>query len=273
VGTSVVRRAFDVLGAFAGRPTRLTLSELVDHTGLPKTTVHRVAIELVELGALERRNGGYALGQRLFELGQLVARHRRLRDVALPHMQDLYGLTHETVQLAVLDGFEVLLVEIVHGHRRVSSPASRGGRMPFHCTGLGKAIVAFSAPDVVATALEQRLPPRTPRTITDRVALSVELARVRRAGVAFDRGESQRSLVCAAAPIVNGEGTAVAALSVAMGHRSLLGLNRVAPMVRRAADEISGELRRSPIGDHAGSSSRRAMPARARRNARRSPYS
>jgi DNA-binding IclR family transcriptional regulator len=79
----------------------LTLSELVACTGLPKTTVHRMALELVALGALERRNGGYALGPRLFELGQLVPRHRALRDVALPYMHDLYEVTRETVQLAV----------------------------------------------------------------------------------------------------------------------------------------------------------------------------
>jgi IclR family acetate operon transcriptional repressor len=245
--TSVIRRAFDVLGAFTGRPSRLTLSELVDHTGLPKTTVHRVALELVALGALERRNGGYALGPRLFELGLLVSRHRWLRDVALPYMQDLYGLTHETVQLAVLDGLDVQYVEIIHGHRRASS-ASRGGRMPFHCTGLGKAIVAFSPPDVVASALARRLMPRTPRTITDRALLRVELAQIRRAGVALDRGEAERGLICAAAPIVNADGTAAAAISVAMEHRSRVGLSRVAPMVKRAADAISSDLRTAVIG-------------------------
>jgi DNA-binding IclR family transcriptional regulator len=130
----------------------LTLSELVAHTGLPKTTVHRMAIELVGLGALERRNGGYALGQRLFELGQLVPRHRALRDLARPYMQDLYEATRETVQVPVPDGFDVLYVEIIHGHRRVHTPAARGGRMPFHCTGLGKAVMAFSPPDTVARA-------------------------------------------------------------------------------------------------------------------------
>jgi IclR family acetate operon transcriptional repressor len=246
--TSVIRRAFDVLGAFAGRPSRLTLSELVDHTGLPKTTVHRVALELVALGALERRNGGYALGPRLFELGQFVPRHRRLRDVALPYMHDLYNVTRATVQLAVLDGLEVLCVEIVHGHRRVSVPSSRGGRMPFHCTGLGKAIVAFSPPELVEQALARRLVRRTPRTITDREVLRLELARIRREGVAFDRGEAERRLICAAAPITRADGTALAAVSVSMEHRSRVGLSRLAPMVKRAADAISSDLRTSVIG-------------------------
>lgn len=245
--TSVVRRAFDVLEAFAGRPARLTLSELVAHTGLPKTTVHRVAVELVQLGALERRIGGYSLGPRLFELGQLVPRQRRLRDVALPYMQEVYEATRETVQLALLDRLEVLDIEIIHGHRRVSGPASRSGRMPFHCTGVGKAIVAFSPPDVVAQALARPLAPWTPRTITDRVLLRVELAQIRRDGVAFDRGESERSLVCAAAPIVKADDTALAAISVSMGDRSPLALKRVVPMVKRAADAISTDLRNSLI--------------------------
>jgi DNA-binding IclR family transcriptional regulator len=201
----------------------------------------------VELGALERRNGRYALGPRLFELGQLVSRHRRLRDVALPYMQDLYGLTRETVQLAVLDGVDVLYVEIIHGHRRVSSPAWRGGRMPFHCTGPGKAIVAFSPPDLVGSVLARPLAPRTPRTITDRARLRVELARVRREGVAFDRGESERNLVCVAAPIVKADGSALAAISVSMEHRSRVELERLAPVVKRAADAISTDLRTALI--------------------------
>jgi IclR family acetate operon transcriptional repressor len=238
-GTSVVRRAFDVLGAFEARSSRMTLSELVAHTGLPKTTVHRVALELVGLQALERRNGGYALGPRLFELGQRVPRQRRLRDAALPYMHDLLALTRETVQLAILDGLDVLLVEIIHGHRRVSSQSSIGDRMPFHCTALGKAIVAFSAPDVVARALAQPLVPRTPRTIVGAGTLRRELARVRRAGVAFDRGECERGLVCAAAPITRRDGTAIAAVSVAMSHRSPARLDRVAPAVIRAANAIS----------------------------------
>jgi IclR family acetate operon transcriptional repressor len=241
---SVVRRAFDVLGAFDARASRLTLSELVVQTGLPKTTVHRVALELVGLGALERRNGGYALGPRLFELGQRVPRHRRLRDAALPYMQDLLALSGETVQLAVLDGLEVLHVEVIHGHRRVvGAPPSRGSRLPFHCTALGKAIVAFSTADVVALALAQRLAPRTPRTITAPDALRRELARTRRAGIAFDRGECDRRLVCAAAPITRVDGTAIAAVSVSMSHRRHERLVQIAPAIVRAATAISVELR------------------------------
>jgi IclR family acetate operon transcriptional repressor len=241
--TSVVRRAFEVLGAFAGAPSRLTLSELVTCTGLPKTTVHRMTVELLALGALERRNGGYALGPLLFELGQLVPRHRELRDLAQPYMQDLYAATRETVQLAVLDAFQVVPIEIVHGHRRASS----GRRMPFHCTGEGKALVAFSRPETVAQALARPLAPRTPRTITDRATLNAELARVRSDGLAFDRGECERGLVGVAAPITSTDGTALAAVSVTMSHRSRATLASVGAVVKREAHAISRALGTSPI--------------------------
>jgi IclR family acetate operon transcriptional repressor len=263
LSTSVVQRAFAVMGAFDRRRSRLTLSELVACTGLRKTTVHRMAVELAELGALERRNGGYALGPRLFELGQLAPRHSGLRDLALPYMQDLYEATRETVQLAVLDGFEVVYVEMIHGHRRASTQATRGGRMPFHCTALGKATVAFSSRETLAQALTQPLPRLTPRTITDRAMLQYELARVRSDGVAFDRGESQRGLVCAAAPIIARDGAAVAAVSVAMSHRSRATLGGTSAAVTRAARAISRALQSSPI-----SFASRAGP---RRDSRRRP--
>jgi IclR family transcriptional regulator, acetate operon repressor len=238
-GTSVLGRAFAVLAAFDERPFRLTLAELARTTGLPKTTVHRLAAELVGLGVLERRPGGYVLGCRLFELGQLVPRQRHLRDVALPFMQDLYETTRETTQLAVMDGFEVLYVEVLYGHRRVETPTSRGARMPFHCTALGKAMLAFSPDSAIERALAMPLVARTPRTVTGPAALRDELARIRRERIAYDWGESERGLLCAAAPIVRPNGTAFAAVSVSMSHRSRLHPREVAPTIQHAATRIS----------------------------------
>lgn len=101
----------------------------------------------------------------MFELGQLVARERRLRERALAYTQDLYAITGETVQLAVLDSGEVLYIEIIGGHDRVATPSRRGGRMPLHCTALGKAPLAFSQ-DGGRAFLEARpvLAPRTAHT-------------------------------------------------------------------------------------------------------------
>ncbi|HTU31936.1 MAG TPA: IclR family transcriptional regulator [Solirubrobacteraceae bacterium] len=236
-GEGVMTRAFRLLDAFAEGAPELTLEELAARSGLPRSTTHRLAVQLAAEGALERSRRGWRLGTRMFELGQLVAREQRLRERALAHMQDLYAATGETVQLAVADGDEVLYVEIIGGHRRVKSPSRRGGRMPLHCTALGKALLAFSS-DGGRRYLDSRpaLPARTPHTITDLAALRAELHSVRARQLAFDREEAALGLRCVAAPVLDSRTrVATAALSVSMATDSPLTPAEAAPAVGTVA--------------------------------------
>src|SRR5664279_5059944 len=146
---SVLGRAAGVLSAFDLEHTELTLSELARRAALPKSTAHRMVAELVRLGLLEQTGTRLRLGLRLFELGQLVPRQSTLREAALPYMEDLREATASAVHLAVLEGVEVVYVEILRGRDRQVLPSRVGGRMPAHATGVGKAILAFSAPEVV----------------------------------------------------------------------------------------------------------------------------
>jgi DNA-binding IclR family transcriptional regulator len=244
----VIDRAFRLLDAFTPTRVELTLDELAQASGLPRSTAHRLAQQLAERGALERSRRGWRLGVRLFELGQLVAHPQRLRDLALAHMEDLYELTHATVQLAVLDGIEVLYVEILSGHRKVRTPSRRGGRMPVHCTALGKALLAFSDDGGVAIlAAAAPLAARTPRTITDPGRLTAELHEVRRTGVAFDREEASPGLTCVAAPVLSARGVARAALSVSMAAGEGHAPAEIAAAVRVAALALTRELRAHPL--------------------------
>jgi IclR family transcriptional regulator, acetate operon repressor len=241
---AVLDRAFRLLDAFRMPPQNLTLDELTARSGLPRSTAHRLAGQLEGLGALERSRRGWRLGMTLFELGQMVPRQQHLRDVALAYMEDLYEATRETVQLAVLDDGEVLYVEIIAGHRRVATPSRRGGRMPAHCTALGKAMLAFSA-DAGRGRLAQHpeLPARTSRTLTDPTLLRRELHDVRRLGLAYDRQEADDGLVCVAAPLLDHDGTARAALSVSMPAGGRIQPAQAAPAVHAAARAVSRELR------------------------------
>ena len=189
---SVLGKADALLGAFAvDDDQELGLSELARRTGLAKATVHRLATELVTLDYLERSGTRFRLGCRLFELGQRVPRPAVLREAARPFMEDLLIATHETIHLAVRDGHEVLYVEKLAGRRRVAAPSRVAGRMPLHCTATGKAILAFSPPDVQARVLESRLARRTPFTITDPRALGAELRRVAHDGLAVEMEETR----------------------------------------------------------------------------------
>jgi IclR family acetate operon transcriptional repressor len=241
---AVLDRAVRLLDAFR-TASELTLGELAERSGLARSTAPRLAGQLVRLGLLERSQRGWRLGTTLFELGQLVPRQQRLRDVALAYMEDLYEATRETVQLAVLDESEVLYVEIISGHRKVKTPSRRGGRMPAHCTALGKAMLAFSD-DVGRSWIERHSPlvARTATTLADPRQLAKELQDIRRAGLAYDREESTAGLVCVAAPLLIANGTARAAMSVSMPAGGRITPSQVAPAVRSSGRALSRELHR-----------------------------
>jgi IclR family transcriptional regulator, acetate operon repressor len=242
---SVLGKAFRVLDSFGPDTGTLTLSELARRAHLPKSTAHRIAAQLAEWGALERAEEGFRLGIRLFEWGSLVPQQRELRDAAVPFMEDLFESTHETVHLGILEGVEVMYVDKIAGHRGVSVPTSAGRRMPAYCTGLGKAILAFSPPELTDRVIESGLRPRTAHTIVVPEVLRGELARVRARGVAYDREESVLGVTCAAAPVRNQDGIATAALSVT-GRTVRLDPERVGPAVRTAALGLSRVLRAAP---------------------------
>jgi IclR family acetate operon transcriptional repressor len=238
---SVLERAFRILSSYGPADRTLTLAELTRRTGIPKATVHRLTRELLELGMLEGQHGVYRLGMRAFELGQLVPRQRDLREAALPFMQDLFEATHETVHLAVLDGTEVLYIDKISGHRRVAAGSRVGGRLPAHCTAVGKAILALSPPSAVEMVLAAGLVPRTAFSITAGSVLRKQLARAAREGVAFEREESGLGVTCAASPVEGFGRQVVAALSVS-GPVSRLQPERFAPTVRLAALALSRRL-------------------------------
>lgn len=238
---TVVGRACALLEAFTPLDSELSLAELSRRTGIAKATVHRLAGQLAAHGLAEQTPSGVRLGMQLFELGHLALRQRGLRDAALPYMNDLLEATRETVHLAVLDGAEVVYVEKLSGRRGPQLPSRVGGRMPAHCTGVGKVLLAFSPPAQVAAVFEQGLPRVTPRTVVLPGILRRELSRIRRTGVGFEREESAAGVVCVASPVLAPDGTALAAVSVA-GWSSRLDTERVATAVRTATLAISRQL-------------------------------
>lgn len=207
-------RAVELLDAFSPDAVSLSLAELTRRSGLPKPTAYRLAGQLVELGLLERGGTTYRLGLRLFELGSAVSRQRRLRDAALPVMQDLYEATHETIHLGVLDGLEVLYIDKIAGKRATSVATRTGTRKPLHCTALGKVILAHSPPALLDAVVESGLSRHSPHTITDPARLRAELANIADQGVAYDREEYSLRVTCVAAPLLDRNHRAQAAISI-----------------------------------------------------------
>ncbi|MDT0269661.1 IclR family transcriptional regulator [Streptomyces sp. DSM 44915] len=223
-----------------GGPFRLT--ELAARTGLPKATVHRLAAELMALGWLERSGPHYRLGGKLFELGSRVPRRRELREAALPFLQDLFEATRETVHLGVREGHQVVYVERIHGHDVLPLPSRIGGSLPLTCTGVGKALLAFSDAELTDEVLAGPLPRLTPHSITDPARLRTVVEQAQVAGLAYEEQEAALGVSCIAAPVFGPGGGAVAALSVAVPRASFRPA-QLAPAVRTAALGLSRVLR------------------------------
>ena len=137
--------------------------------------------------------------------------------MAYPVADRLARHSGETVHVAALDAGQVVYVDRLRGARAVEIPVSQvGATAPAHCSSVGKVLLAHLEPGEIDAILDRRgLPRFTPATITDRDALYAELHRVRRDGVAYDREEILRGLACVGAPIMDGEGSVVAAMSIA----------------------------------------------------------
>lgn len=214
---AAVDKALSILTAFGDDAhTGLGVSELARRSDLSKSTTHRILALLERNGAVERDGVAYRLGSTIRQLAQPAVSplHAVLRDLLTPHLADLYQLTQQTVHLAVLQGADVTYLNKLHGHRSIPSPERIGRTIPAYCTAVGKAMLAFD-PAGTDLAMRGRFPQWTPMTISSTAALERELSEVRRAGVAYDRGEHVRGVHCVAVPLLGSSGRPIAALSVA----------------------------------------------------------
>lgn len=210
----VTARVLALLGAFDEQHRSLTLSDLARRAELPLPTVHRLVHELAAWGALSRTSTGkYVIGRRLWEIGLLAPMQAGLRQVASPFLQDLYAATLATVHLAVREDCRVLYIDRLSGRSSVPIISDTGTRLPMHCTGVGKVLLAH-APEEIRRRVLADLRRLTPQTITDAGRLEEQLRRVRRDGYAQTVEEMTLGACSLAVPIQIADGTVIAALGV-----------------------------------------------------------
>lgn len=238
-----LERAASILDAFDDRHRELSLASLVRRTGLPRSTVHRTAERMIRLGWLDKPELHYRIGNHIFELSGLAAVRHDLREAVLPFMQDLYASTQTAVQLGVLEGPEVLIVDKISGHRRLRVLSGVGGTVPTYCSALGRAMLAHCDEAVVATVLAGPMIQRTPATLTTPAAVGRELVACRERGWAIEREEGNVGVTCVAAPVFGPLGTVAAAVSVT-GPSAQVRPHRAGPAVREAAAAASQAYRR-----------------------------
>ncbi len=230
-----------MLRAFDEDHPELDLALLGSRSGLPRSTAHRLAAELVALGMLDRTATGYTVGTGLWEIGELSPVSLRLRERALPHLLELYAATGENVHLAMLAGTEALYVARLTGPGSVPTLSRMGGRLPLHTTGVGKALLATSDEQWLDTYFTLPRERETLHSVTDEAALRDEISRTRDTGYATTRQEMTLGNVSIAAALPLVEGLPRAAVGV-VTHLGRADEGRLAPLVIRTAAEIGAAL-------------------------------
>lgn len=239
-------RVLRLLECFAPHERDVSLGEIAERVGLPKSSVHRLLVTLIAHNFVERDEGTrrYRLGIRLFELGSAAIHERGLHNAAHPVLEGLAASTGETCHLAVLSEGEAVYVYKVDGPASFTMSSRVGGRAPCHATSIGKVLIAWASQDLQRQVMERPMPTYTQNTITTEEAYQTELAKVRELGYALDLEEFEEGLRCIAAPVRDQSGQVVSALGIAGPRRRLEDqqLRRLATEVVKAAHLLSRNL-------------------------------
>jgi DNA-binding IclR family transcriptional regulator len=214
-----VTRALSLLELLAKETSTITLSELSHKANLKMATVHRLLTTLMNRGFVEQDSLTlrYRLGIKVFEIGNAALLLNDLRSISRPFLKQLSDQVNETINLAVLDGTEVVYIDQLESTNMVIVKmfARVGSRGPAYCTGTGKVLLA----DLTVDELRKRYTgvefiKFTDSTITDIDRLIETLLKIKKEGYALDFSERDPGVICIAAPIYNFEGRVQAAISV-----------------------------------------------------------
>ena len=201
-GVQSLERAFAILETMADAGGVISLSQLANDAQLPLPTIHRLVRTLVDLGYVRQEaSRQYSLGPRLIRLGDTTS--RMLGRWARPHMERLAHELGESVNLAMLDGDQIVYVGQVMASRNSMRMFTEVGRRVLpHSTGVGKAIMASMDRDEVLALLDRTgMPAMTSHTITTPEAFVAELDRTLDRGYALDEGEQEVGVRCVAVAV------------------------------------------------------------------------
>jgi len=241
-----LERGLDLLEAFSPAKPELSVAELAAVTELPKPTIVRLLSVLLDRSFIERAVDGerYRLGVKTLEVGSIYLQSTSLEAEAKPIMQRLVASTNQTVNLGILDRFEVVHIQVVAPDRPVRFWADIGKREEAHVSGLGKVLLSGLDDAQFADYLRRPRIAKTANTLVSNDALQAAVINACEEGYAIDDEESSEGVRCIAAPIRNQSGAIVAAISIS-GARSefrsgqLPGFIR---LVKQAGRDISARL-------------------------------
>lgn len=241
-----VERALDVLTCFNKDTPELSMTQIAEQVGIHKSTVHRLLATLENKRFVQRdpSTGVYRLGIRLLQMAYLTLEQSDLRQIAQPFMRKLCDQYGENIDLTVLDGADVVFINIVEGQRRVKLAAAVGQRLPAFATASGKAILGFLPGKTIRRILDKGMPQLTPYTLRTKEAVFENLNSVKELGFSISEQELEEQISAVAAPIFDQDGYPIGSIAVAGPTYRLTRerLLEIGPDVAATAKQISQEI-------------------------------
>ncbi len=240
-------KALWILEMLASSRVGLSLPEIVKKTGLPKSSVHCILVTLQRQGYLFRNENTsrYMFGLKLFSLVNMAVSGLKLRQQAAPFLHRLTQQTGTTAHMAILEHNEAILIEKIDPVGAARKATWLGKRMEVHCTGIGKAIIAYLPQERLNELLEERpLPRHNENTIASPKRLKEDLAATAKRGYSIDDEEDEIGHRCIGVPVFDETGQVIGAISIAGTIAQITAENaqELAQRVKSAAASISRVL-------------------------------
>ncbi|KAB2336691.1 IclR family transcriptional regulator [Cytobacillus depressus] len=240
-----VVRSMDILNLFIEHP-ELSFQEIIDLSGIPKTSVYRMLQSLEEMEFLEKgRDLKYRLGLLFLKFGHLVSSRLDIRQIAYPLMNDLHNDVKEAINLIVRDGNEAIYIEKIDTKQKVRLYTAIGRKSPLYAGACSRAILSFLPDAEIQDYLEStELKSFALGTITNKEKLYESIKQARIDGFTISHSELENHTSAVAIPIFNHKSEVVAGISIAGIEANYQGENIgiFAEKAKKVAEEISMRL-------------------------------
>lgn len=244
-----VSRGLSVLEALGRELRPLTLSEIARAMGTNKVTAGRFCHTLAELGFISRnQEKRYSLTPKILTLGYAAVRSLPWYDVARYYLERLSTeISERAASMTVLEGGEIMYILRVRKERDMPWDLQVGAKLPVHATSQGKVLMAFGPREIVDSILKDlEFRPFTPKTTPSLPVFMEQLRTIRRKRYAVNDEEVIVGLRSIAAPVVDSNGVAIAAINVEVLSKSytVAEIERdLSPQIVGTADQISTAIR------------------------------
>jgi DNA-binding IclR family transcriptional regulator len=242
---SSLENALRFLNLFSYESPELYANDIALKLDVANSTVHRLAVTLIEEGFLTKdpRNNTYRLGASILSLTQIVKNTSQLYCSSKPFIDTLAKACNETVNLGILRDLDIIYLYTAESSQAISVNSHITDRTGLHCTAIGQLLLAYQSNDIFELLKDSSLPKYTSKTLTSHLDLLKRFDDIKKQGYSISFDEQYEGISSISAPILNKKNKAIAAVSISGRTQRIK--NAAQPLINQlkaTADNISKAL-------------------------------